>query len=117
MSKLEQTEVKIADKVGFHEGHRIYPGETFTAPASFTGKWFRSADAREADASPPSARDLTAREIKAKVGDMTSEEIKAAIAQEQGSQNRRSVLALLNDELANRVGRTEGANTLDDLLN
>lgn len=111
MSKKEQIETKVVTATGFHGGKRMRRGDTFNAPVGFEGKWFTSSGSEEAEAAlhgQPNVIELSATEVKAKAPSMTSEEINAAIAAEQGSKKRRNVLNILQDELENRVGAVGG---------
>lgn len=121
MSKIEQTETKVATATGFRGGHRVRRGDTFVAPVSEEGKWFTSGgsadEITEALSVNPNVLNMTPTEVKAKAPSMTSQEINEAISAETGSGKRKNVLAILRDELANRVGQIGEPNPTDDLLN
>jgi hypothetical protein len=128
MSTFEKTETKVATSVGFHGGRRLRVGDTFRAPASLKGQWFTSAasDPKGAKAALDTkfnVLEMTAPQVKEVLGDLTNDEIASAIDAEMGSQKRKNVLAMLNDERANRVGQIGGPDPAakkpeeDDLMN
>lgn len=113
MSKKVEMETKVATATGFHGGQRLRRGDTFTAPTTLKGRWFKPANSTdervEAALHENSVIDtMKATEVKTWAASATSEEINQAISVEQGSKARKAVLAILRDELANRVGQTGG---------
>lgn len=112
--KSEELEVKVATATGWADGHRIRRGDTFTAPKNFEGRWFKPADSKDErvqDALREDSNILAVKPagVKAWAASATSDEINKAISVEQGSGSpRKNVLNMLQDELANRVGRTGG---------
>lgn len=111
MSKKTGLTTYVATATGFHGGRRIRRGETFTAESGLKGQWFTDPNSSEGEAAlkgQPNVIELTATEVKAKAPSMTSQEINAAIAAEQGGKKRRNVLNILQDELENRTGALGG---------
>jgi hypothetical protein len=107
----DKIESKVAIAEGFRDGHRVRRGDTFNAPASEKARWFvpaKSKTGEEVLSGEAPLLELSAKDIKAKAPTMTSREINDAISAEQGGKARRNVLAILQDELANRVGQTGG---------
>lgn len=106
------TEVKKAIRLGYHNGVRVHPGEEFSAPVAFKGSWFvtsgsaedkalsGAADQREGDG----FLQQSAAKIVAALKDLSVDEIKAYISEEQAGRSRKGVLAAMEDEAANRVG-------------
>jgi hypothetical protein len=104
------TELKIAHARGYHEGVLREPGDEFYADEGFTGKWFTTAGSVEAKAKTK-AEDPIAELLKGKVGDilnavpkLSDADLRKAIDVETGGNARKSLLARLTDEVANRVG-------------
>ena len=114
MSKVEQMETKTAKADGYYSSERVKPGERFNAPVSFKGKWFsgpsdkEEASTEDGEIRQPGVTGMSAKEVKAAAATMTSDEINTAISVETGSLMRKNVINLLQDELANRVGRVGG---------
>lgn len=110
----DKHETKVVTATGFHNGSRLRAGDTFTAPASFKGKWFTTAGedkqaVAEALSKTFNVLDLSAKEVQERLPSLTSAEINDAISAETGSGKRKNVLAMLRDELSNRVGKLDTA--------
>lgn len=113
-TKTEKTETKVALREGWFGNQRQRIGDTFQAPVSLKGKWFRSASDKSElvqDALGTKTNILAVEPKNAGhwAASATSAEINEAISVEQGASSpRKAVLKQLRDELANRVGRTGG---------
>lgn len=104
-------ETKVAVFDGFYGGGRIRTGETFVAPKKAKAKWFRAADAADVtDDLGGSANilDGSAKDIVAALSGLRDEELDALISAEQAGKMRKGVLAAIEDERANRIGRVGG---------
>lgn len=111
MSTQSTHETKVAVFDGFFGGKRIRKGETFVAPKKEKARWFRSADGADVTddlGSTASILDGQAKDIVAALSGQTDEELSALISAEQAGKNRKGVLAAIEDERANRIGRVGG---------
>lgn len=111
MTKQQAMETKVAVSDGFYGGARIRRDETFVAPVKEKSRWFRSAD--EADVTrdlggEPGLLDKSIRDIVGALGGLTDQELNGLLSAEQAGKTRRGVLAAIQDELDNRVGRVGG---------
>lgn len=111
MSTHDKFETKVAVYDGFYNGGRVRKGDTFVAPKAEKARWFRSADAADVTddlGSTASILDGDAKSIVAALSGQTDEELSALISAEQAGKMRKGVLAAIEDERANRVGRVGG---------
>lgn len=107
-STHDTLETKVAVFDGFYGGGRIRAGETFVAPKKETSKWFRSADEADVTADlggEPTLLDKPARDIVAALGGLSDQELNGLISAEQAGKTRKAVIAAIQDEIDNRVGR------------
>lgn len=102
-------ETKVVTAIGFRDGRRHRPGDTFLAPRDETAGWFASAGSPEAAKAAPGGEDTlldkSVAEILAVVPGLTNAEILRLISDEQGGKTRKSLMAKLQDELDNRATR------------
>lgn len=111
MSTQSKNETKVALYDGFFGGHRIRAGQTFVAPVKEKSKWFRAADEADVTADvggPPALLEKDAKDIVTALSGLSDEELSGLISAEQAGKARKGVLAAIEDERANRVGRVGG---------
>lgn len=111
MSTHSKNETKVAVFDGFYNGGRIRAGETFVAPKDEKSRWFRSADEHDVTddlGGEPNLLDKPMREIVAGLSGLTDQQLNGLLSAEQAGKTRKGVMAAINDELANRVGRVGG---------
>ena len=100
-------ELKKAIALGFHNGARVRPGDTFYEEAEFTGAWFvtvgSEAEAAATVVEEGTLLDQPAVKIVAELKNLSDAELNALLSAEQAGKTRKGVLAAINDELANRV--------------
>lgn len=110
-STQETLETKVAVYDGFYGGGRIRAGETFVAPKKEKSKWFRAADEADVTADlggEPNLLDKSARDIVVALSGLTDQELNGLISAEQAGKTRKGVIAAIQDEIDNRVGRVGG---------
>lgn len=108
MSTHDKFETKVAVADGFYGGGRIRAGETFTAPKKDKAKWFRAADEADVTADlggEPHLLDGSVKDVVAALSGLSDQELNGLISAEQAGKARKGVLAAIEDERANRVGR------------
>lgn len=111
MSSKTELETKVAVFDGFYGGGRQKAGDTFVAPKSAKSKWFRAADADDVIddlGGEPHLLDGSAKDISVALSGQTDEQLNGLISAEQAGKMRKGVLALIQDEIDNRVGRVGG---------
>lgn len=111
MSTQSEHETKVAVFDGFYDGHRIRAGETFVAPKKAKSRWFRGADEADVTADlggEPALLEKSARDIVTGLAGLTDQDLNGLISAEQAGKNRKGVLAAIQDEIDNRVGRVGG---------
>lgn len=118
-----QPEVKIVTAPGFHDGHRLRRGDTFTSTKGHTASWFKPLDSDDHDAkaalnNEPSLLDLSVREIVEKLPGLTNQELQGLRQDEINGKTRKGLLAKIDDEIANRIGKTpeELEERADDMM-
>lgn len=110
MGTLVETEAKVATAVGFHDGARVRVGDTFRAPVDFTANWFRPAgEAPEVAKNEANqialALDNPIREVVDSLPEYSDNDLKLLLSAEQSGAARKGLLAKINDEIANRIGK------------
>lgn len=114
MTKKVELETKVATATGFYGSHRLRRGDVFVAPVELEGRWFKPSDSKDERVQDALREDsnilsVKATQVQAWASSASADEINKAISVEQGSQApRKKVVALLQDELASRVGRIGG---------
>lgn len=111
MSTQSELETKVAVFDGFFNGGRQRAGDTFVAPKSAKSRWFRSADAADVTddlGGEPHILDGSAKDIVVALAGQTDEQLNGLISAEQAGKMRKGVLAAIQDEIDNRVGRVGG---------
>lgn len=105
-------EQKKAIKLGFHEGARVRPGETFWAEPEFKAKWFVTKGSAEDKAATAveegNLLDKSIKEVLAVLKDQTDVELRALLSAEQSGKMRKGLIGAIDDELANRFSNPEG---------
>lgn len=112
-TKQVKMETKTAVMLGYYGGRRIRPTETFTAPVEEKARWFVGpSDGKQAVEDAPvksNIKSIDPKDAASWAASATSAEINEAIGVEQGSGSpRKNILKQLQNELANRVGKTGG---------
>ncbi len=92
-----------ATKPGFVNGSLIRVGGEFTAPDDFKAKWAVPAQEYEPAAEKVTQDYRSVAEILASVGSLSDKELQAVLDAEVSGRGRKSLVAKLQDEIANRV--------------
>ena len=111
MSKTDEIETKVAIVDGFFGARRVRAGETFRAARSEKAKWFKSADPEDVTddlGGEPNLLDNSIPDIVAGLAGLSDKQLDGLLSAEQAGKTRKGVLAAIEDERANRIGRLGG---------
>lgn len=92
-----------ATKTAFVNGARVRVGEEFTAADDFKASWAVPASEYVDAAAKPTQGDRSVAEILASVDSLSDKELHAVLDAEVSGRGRKSLIAKLQDEIANRV--------------
>lgn len=92
-----------AIKPGFVNGSRVRVGGEFTAPDDFKASWAVPANEYEDPEEKVTLADRSVAEILASVENLSDKEVQALLDAEVSGRGRKSLVAKLQDEIANRV--------------
>lgn len=92
-----------ATKVAFVNGARVRVGEEFTAADDFKASWAVPAEQYVDASEKPNQGDRSVAEILASVSELSDKELQAVLDAEVSGRGRKSLVAKLQDEIANRI--------------
>lgn len=108
MTKTVNKVTFVATSAGFYDGHRVRRGETFVAPEDEKFGWAHKAGAEDVAADTGGSAAIlekSGKDIVAALAGLTDVELNSLVSAEQAGKGRKAVLAAIEDERANRVGR------------